>query len=149
MWRRLPFGLVNAPAHYNRWMEKVLAGLPVFRYVDDIIIATETWEEHMALLNCKAVLERCKVHGVKINIKGSKCHIGKKEVEVLGHVVSSEGIKPHAKKIAAIVGMPAPTTSAELRTFMGCVSFYRRYCPNLSQTTAAMRTLLKKKTKWR
>ena len=42
MWRRLPFGLINAPAHYNRWMEKVLAGLPVFRYVDDIIIATET-----------------------------------------------------------------------------------------------------------
>ena len=118
MWKRLPFGLVNAPAHYNRWMEQVLEGLPVFRYVDDIIIATATWEEHMKVL--EQVLRRCKEHGVKL--KASKCHIGKGEVEVLGHVVNSQGIRPVRKKISAILDMPAPTTAKELKTFIGCVS---------------------------
>jgi hypothetical protein len=144
MWTRLPFGLVNAPAHYNRWMEKVLAGLPVFRYVDDIIIATETWEDHIKVL--RQVLERCEEHGVKI--KASKCHIGKQEVEILGHTVSKEGIRPTAKKVAAILDMKAPSNAKELKTFMGCVSFYRRYCMNLSATTHGMRQLLKKGAKY-
>ena len=103
MWTRVPFGLVNAPAHYNRWMEGVLAGLPVKRYVDDIIIATKTWKEHLRVL--RLVLERCKEHGVKI--KPSKCHIGKKEVEVLGHIVFKDGIRPNPEKVKAILDMPA------------------------------------------
>ena len=61
-WTRLPFGLVNAPSHYNRWMTKVLDGLDVKRYVDDIIIASRTWEEHVDKL--RQVLQRCREHGV-------------------------------------------------------------------------------------
>lgn len=144
MWNRLPFGLINAPAHYNRWMEQVLEGLPVFRYVDDIIIATKTWNEHMELL--EQVLIRCKDHGVKL--KPSKCHIGKQEVEVLGHVVNEDGIRPVREKVSAILDMPAPRTAKELKTFMGCVSFYRRYCSNLASITSRMRALLKKGVKY-
>jgi hypothetical protein len=125
-------------------MEKVLHGLPVKRYVDDIVVATDTWDEHLDLL--KKVLERCREHGVKI--KASKCNIGKAEVEVLGHIVGRAGIRPNPEKVKAIVSMPAPKTAAEVRTFLGCVSFYRRYCKDLSQCVLGMRQLLKKRAKW-
>jgi hypothetical protein len=63
-------------------------------------------------------------------------------------VVNAEGIRPSKKKVSAILEMPTPKTAKELKTFLGCVSFYRRYCPNLSSTTSKMRSLLKKGAKY-
>ena len=73
---------------------------------------------------------------------GDKVYVVQKTKRTLGEVV-----KVNIKK--AIVTMPAPKTAAEVRTFLGCVSFYRRYCPNLSQCTLGMRQLLKKRAKWK
>jgi hypothetical protein len=113
-WTTLPFGLVKAPSHYNRCMTKVLDGLDAKRYVDDIIIASRTWEEHVDKL--RQVLQRCREHGVKL--KPSKCHIGMhmKEVQVLGHIVSSEGVSPDPMKTRAMAEMAPPTNVKELRT---------------------------------
>ena len=143
-WTRLPFGLVNAPSHYNRWMTKVLDGLDVKRYVDDIIIASRTWQEHVDKL--RQVLQRCREHGVKL--KPSKCHIGMKEVQVLGHIVSSEGVRPDPMKTRAMAEMAPPTNVKELRTFLGMSSFYRKFCYNFSAKTDKMRKLLKKASAW-
>jgi hypothetical protein len=143
-WTRLPFGLVNAPSHYNRWMTEVLHGLGVKRYVDDIIIASATWEEHVEKL--RQVLSRCREHGVKL--KPSKSHIGMKEVMVLGHIVSEQGVRPDPEKTRAMVEMQAPSKVAELRTFLGMTSFYRKFCHNFASKTESMRKLLKKGEKW-
>ena len=122
----------------------MLDGLGVKRYVDDMIIATKSWEEHVEKL--QQVLQRCRKHGVKL--KPSKCHIGMKQVKVLGHIVSSEGVRPDPMKTEAMREMAPPTNVKELRTFLGMSSFYRKFCYNFSAKTDKMRKLLKKASAW-
>ena len=143
-WRVTPFGLVNAPAQYNRWMQEVLKGLEVKRYVDDIIVSGRTLEEHNRRLG--QVLQRCREHGVKL--KPSKCKIAWNEVKVLGHIVSAEGIRADPEKLEAINKMAPPTKVQELRTFLGMTAFYRKFVYQFAEESDAMRRLLKKSSKW-
>ena len=87
----MPFGLCNAPATFQRLMEAVLAGLhwsTCLVYLDDILVFSETLEEHFDKL--RDVFERLRRAGLKI--KPEKCHIFRKEVQYLGHIVSKKGI---------------------------------------------------------
>ena len=126
----MPFGLTNAPPTFQRLMESCLGELHLnwcIIYLDDIIVFSRTPEEHLHRL--KAVFEKLRAAGLKL--KPSKCEFFKKEIKYLGHVVSEEGVSTDPDKIKSVTEWPQPTTVTEVRSFLGFVSYYRRFIPNL------------------
>ena len=114
----MPFGLTNAPATFQRLMQCVLAGISgdiCFAYLDDIIIFSATFEQH--LLRLDAVLQR--LRSANLKLKPTKCHFAKSKVQYLGHVISSDGIQVDPKKTTAISDFPAPTDAKHLKQFWG------------------------------
>lgn len=122
----LPFGLCNAVATYQRFMEKLFAGLVnnfVFVYIDDILIASESWEQHLE--HIKLVFER--IRDAELKLKIEKCHFGATELPFLGHILTREGIKMNADKIKPIVELVTPSTKKELQSFLGFMTYYRKF----------------------
>lgn len=104
---RMPFGLTNAPATFQKLMNIVLTGLlgsQCFVYIDDIVIYASSIEEHSAKL--KNVFQRLRHHNLKL--QPEKCQFMHKEIAYLGHIISTEGVKPDPNKIRAITEFPAP-----------------------------------------
>lgn len=135
--QRMPFGLRNAAQTFQRFMDQtVLASLNnelgtdfYFAYIDDVIVASKSPEEHKRHL--KAIFERFNQFGITINI--SKCDFGKEKIEFLGHEVSSKGVCPLEEKIEAIISYPKPETVAQLRRFLGMINFYRSNIPKAAK----------------
>ena len=128
----MPFVLTNAPATFQRLMESCLGELHLnwcIIYLDDIIVFSQTPEEHLHRL--KAVFNKLKAAGLKL--KPSKCDLFKQQINYLGHVVSKEGVSTDPEKIKAVTEWPQPTTVTEVRSFLGFVSYYRRFIPNFSK----------------
>jgi transposase InsO family protein len=138
----MPFGLTNAPFSFQTLMNKVLADLiyrrNVLVFVDDIIIWSSSFEEHMQLLD--EVCDRIQRAGLKLNLK--KCKIFTNEVKFLGHVVNADGVRVDPAKVAAIANYPQPTTAAALRRFYGMASYLRRHVPNFAALSAPLCNLL-------
>ena len=104
---RMPFGLCNAPASFQRLMERCMGELNLrdcLIYLDDVIIFSSTFEEHLERLD--AVFSRLKQHNLKL--KPSKCEFLRSEVTYLGHVVSEEGIRTDPEKTKAVKNWPVP-----------------------------------------
>ena len=98
----------------------------------------EHQEEHIHRL--RAVFEKLKAACLKL--KPSKCDFFKKEINYLGHVVSEKGVSTDPKKIKAVTEWPQPTTVTEVRSFLGFVSYYRRFIPNFSKVAKPLNQLL-------
>ena len=133
-WVRIPFGLCNAPASFQRFMETCLGDLRddiCVPYLDDIIVFSKSFDEHIEHL--RKVLQRLKAHGVKLEPK--KCTIFKREVSFLGRIVSEEGYKLDPSTVAPILHMKEtpPKTVNEVRKLMGFLNYYRRYIENFSR----------------
>lgn len=127
---RVPFGLRNAAQSFQRFIDHVLHDLHfVCAYVDDVLIASSSMEEHIKHL--QIVFERFEKFGVVIN--PVKCEFGKSEVVFLGHRINSAGVSPSPSKVAAISDFPLPDTMRKLRQFLGMVNFFRRFLPNCAQ----------------
>ena len=94
-------------------------------YIDDILIASRNWEEHLKLL--RIVLERLKIFALQLNLE--KCAIAKPEVSFLGYKINKQGYQPLEKKVEAMVNFPKPKTVEELRRFLGMMNFYREGIP--------------------
>ncbi|XP_068245278.1 uncharacterized protein [Palaemon carinicauda] len=125
----LPFGLVNAPATFNKMMRSLFAGLEgVSFFLDDLIIHSKTWEEHLYLL--EEVLSRLKKSG--LTAKPTKCFFGMYSIEYLGHFVGGNKMWPIKDKVEKIVGAKHPRTKKELRSFLGLCGYYRKFIPNYS-----------------
>ena len=138
---RMPFGLTNAPATFQRLMESCLGELHLnwcIIYLDDIIVFSRTPEEHVHRL--KAVISKLRAAGLKL--KPAKCDLFKQQINYLGHVVSKEGVSTDPDKIAAVTEWPHPTTVTEVRSFLGFVSYYRRFTPNFSKVAKPLNQLL-------
>ena len=145
--RVMPFGLKNAPAVFQRLMQKVLTGLNpetgpdfVAIYLDDILVFSETFEAH--LLHLRQVLERFKVAGLKL--KPSKCHFFSQTVEYLGHLVTPREILPNPNRVSAIKEFPAPKSVKEVRQFLGLGSYYRRFIRNFAEIAHPLHLLTQK-----
>ena len=136
----MPFGLTNAPATFQRLMESCLGVLHLnwcIIYLDDIIAFSRTSEEHVHRL--RAVFEKLKAASLKL--KPSKCDFFKKEIKYLGYVVSEEGVSTDPDKIKFVTEWPQPTTVTEVRSFLGFVSYYRRFIPNFSKVAKPLNKL--------
>lgn len=139
----MPFGLSNAPATMCRLMSKVLGHdlePYVYVYLDDIIITSESFEEHVRLIRC--VAERLTAAGLTINILKSKfCQTS---IKYLGYVLSEDGLATDVAKIQPVLDYPAPRTVKDVRRLLGLAGFYQKFVCNYSEITTPITDLLKK-----
>lgn len=121
----MPFGLVSAPMTAMRVMDEVTRNLEryCFAFYDDILIYTNTFEEHLMALD--EIFSRLDRHNIKLNAK--KCELLLESVIYLGHIVSPQGISPDPTKVESIKLFPTPKTVKQARSFIGMANFFRKY----------------------
>uniref|UniRef100_A0A5S6Q088 RNA-directed DNA polymerase n=1 Tax=Trichuris muris TaxID=70415 RepID=A0A5S6Q088_TRIMR len=127
----MPFGLRNAAQTFQRFIDQVLRGINgCFAYVDDILVASASVKEHLQLLT--KLFNRLAEFGLKVN--PGKCVLGADSLVFLGHLIDHNGIKPSPAKVDAIQRFPKPSTTKQLRQFLGMINFYRRFLSHLANT---------------
>ncbi|VVA31533.1 PREDICTED: LOW QUALITY PROTEIN, partial [Prunus dulcis] len=131
-YRRMPFGLCNAPATFQRCMMSIFSDM-VERFIevfmDDFSVFGDSFDQ--CLHNLSKVLARCEHTNLVLNWE--KCHFMVNQGIVLGHVISSKGIEVDKAKIDLIASMPSPTSVKEVRSFLGHAGFYRRFIQDFSK----------------
>lgn len=141
---RMPFGYCNAPEIFVRYINKMLSELiksgTVIVFYDDILLATETIEEHVDVL--KTLLRILSDNHVQLNL--SKCHFMKTRIEYLGYDVAHNSIQPSDRHVDAIREFPLPDSVRAVQRFIGLVSYFRKFIPNFSKIASPLYDLLKK-----
>lgn len=146
-WTRMPMGLVNSPAVWQRTADVVLEGLVgqvCHVYMDDIVIYSETFDQHMK--DVESVLRRLRGAGLKL--KPKKCQFLKAEVKYLGHMVSAAGVRPDPEKVSSVQSFPRPTNLREVREFLGLIGYYRRHINQFSREAKPLTRLTAKNVKF-
>ena len=131
-WSVLPFGLANAPATFQQLMNDILRPYLdqfVIVYLDDICIYSKTKEEHLEHLD--KVLTILEQHRLFVGL--DKCSFGVQEMEFLGHVVGTDGVKVDPKKVQAVKDWPTPKDVKEVRSFLGLTGYFRRFIRGVAQ----------------
>ena len=134
---RMPFGLCNAPATFQRLMQSCLGELNLtycLIYLDDVIVFSKTPEEH--LVRMRVVFDRLREHGLKL--KPSKCDIFKSEINYLAHHVSKEGVRPSQRNLVSIAECPPPDNFTKVRAFVGLVGHYRRFIKGFAKIASPL-----------
>ena len=147
-YRVMPFGLCNAPATFQRVIERALSGLQwqvTVLYLDDIIVYGRDFQEH--LNNLGLVMDRLQAANQKL--KAKKCRFFQKEVAFLGHIVTEHGVKTDPAKTAVVEKWRRPENVSELRSFLGLVSYYRRYIQNFAGIAKSLHALTSKHSEWK
>ena len=140
------FGPRNAPAYFQRNIAATLTGINhVQAYLDDIMIATETWDEHISTL--KQVLSRLEERNIRL--KRSKCSFAMDSVKYLGFIVNHQGVHPDAEKIKSITELSEPTSTKGLRSFLGMCAYYSHFVNGFSQLAKPLFDLTKKGAIWK
>jgi len=142
----MPFGLTNAPPTFQCLMECILAGLSGAQclvYLDDIIMFSTTFKEHLQHLT--SVFDRLRLAGLKL--KAKKCHFAKQQITYLGYIISSRGVEPDSKKLAVVTTYPTPCTNKEVKQFLGLSNYYRHFITNYAWIAEPLHRLLRKTTK--
>lgn len=141
----MPFGLKNAPATFQRLMNRVCAGLKGSSpYLDDLIVFSDSWQSHLERI--RALFERLADAQLTINL--AKCEFARATVTYLGRTVGQGKVAPVDAKVAAVAGFPQPTTKKELQRFLGLVGYYRSFCRNFSSVVFPLTELLKANAKF-
>ena len=136
----MPFGLCNAPATFERLMERVLSGLSWVKclvFLDDIIVFSKTFDEHIQ--NLKEIFIRLKEANLKLSPK--KCTLLQHEVSFLGHIVSNHGVSTDPHKTKAISEWPIPRNVKDVRSFIGICSYYRRFVKDFAKVAKPLHQL--------
>ena len=141
---RTPFGLKNAGQDFQRLMDAILGDLPrVYVYIDDILVASESKEQHLEDL--ESVFKTLSANGLVV--QRSKCVLGVSSLEFLGYHVDANGIAPLPDRVKAIRATTPPTTIKELQRFLGMVGYYRRFIPKAAMHLFHLFEALKGKPK--
>ncbi|KAL5779345.1 hypothetical protein ACOSQ2_010082 [Xanthoceras sorbifolium] len=144
----MPFDLCNAPSTFQAIMNSIFRPFLqkfVLIFFDDILIYSPNWTMHLE--HVKTVFEILRHH--KFLIKFSKCAFGQQEIEYLGHIVTSHGVKVDQEKIKAMLNWPTPTNVSDLRGFLGLTGYYRKFVCNYGAIARPLTNLLKKgKFEW-
>ena len=138
---RMPFGLKNSAASFNRLMRKVLGGMEnVGCFVDDVIIFTDTWEQHVKVLENVF----CKLQDAGLTVKPSKCQIGYDRIEFLGHVVAGDTLAPRTEKVSEILAVDKPKTKRQVKSFLAMAGYYGKFISRFSDLAFPLTELTKK-----
>lgn len=146
--RVMPFGLHSAPATFQRLLDTVLGPdlePHVFVYLDDIIVISRTFSEHLELL---AETFR-RLREARLRLNPEKCKFCVDQLKYLGHVVGRDGIETDPEKVSAVADWPEPTTIKQIRQFLGMASWYRRFIANFSTLAAPLTQLTRKNARWK
>lgn len=140
---RLPFGLRNSPAIFQKMMDQILIQYLhkfCFVYMDDIVIFSKSLQEHLQHL--KLILDELRKYNLKIQL--DKSEFLRKEVPFLGHIITPEGIKPNSDKIKAIIKYPIPCTQTEVKSYLGITNYYRKFIKDYAKIAKPLTKALKK-----
>ena len=141
----MPFGMRNSSATFQCLADRLVSGMEgVTAYIDDLLVYSDTWEGHLKRL--RALFSRLLESGLTINL--AKCDFGASTVKYLGHRVGYGGIRPLEAKVADIRNFEAPKTRKGLRSFLGLIGFYRRFCRNFAQIASPLTDLLSERRSW-
>jgi len=147
-WLRMPFGLRNAPAVFQRFVNKIFADLvkedKVLIYMDDILIATKDSKSHMEILT--EVFRRLVDN--KLELRLDKCEFLQREIKYLGYISSGEGIKPDSKGMQAVKDFPVPTKTHDVQSFLRLCSYFRRFVKDFSTKAKPLYDLVRKDRKF-
>ena len=141
--KRLVMGLSNSAPCFQRLLTQVLQpaiGKSVFLYQDDVLIYSETEEEHIQ--HIREVFELLRKANLKMKLK--KCEFFKESINYLGHIISNEGVKPDPAKVEKIVNLPRPRNTKEVRALVGCASYYRRLIKDFGKIVEPLTRKFKK-----
>ena len=139
---RMPFGLSNAPATFQRLMENCFGDMNMqscLIYLDDIVVFSRTFEEHVQRLSM--VFERLIDAGLKLSPE--KCKLFQDRIKYLGHIVSVDGISTDPEKIRCVKEWPVPQNISQLQSFLGFVGYYRRFIKDFSKVSRPLYEMLK------
>ena len=141
VWKRLCFGFTNAPACFQRAMDKIFEDLDfVVVYLDDIIVCSKTEKEHIKHL--EIVLQRIRKFNLKLRLQ--KCKFFQKELKYLGMIVTKDGVRADQDYVSQILKFRRPTNVKEIERFIGMVTWLSKFIPNLSKLTSKINELRKK-----
>ncbi|MBW0504523.1 hypothetical protein O181_044238 [Austropuccinia psidii MF-1] len=143
---RMPFGIKNAPSHYQKMMkiiftEELSEGWLII-YIDDIIVCSEPWDNHLSRL--ERVLHKIVQVKMKISLKNS--HFAYSELKALGHVVSGLSLGIEKNKVAALVLKPIPQNKKEMQSFLGFAGYYRQHTKDFAKIAKSLCRLCDRQT---
>ena len=141
-YQRMPFGLTNAPATFQRLMGKLFGGQNwdfVFVYLDDILVASQSMEEHLSHLEKVAM----RIQEAGLRLRPEKCLFATERIEYLGHTLTSSGVQPNDQNVKAVTDFPTPSNLKEVRSFVGMANFYRRHIPKMATLSRPLTELLR------
>lgn len=150
LWRfkRMPFGLCNAPGSFQRMMDCVLRGrlwVCCLVYLDDIVINTKgSMERHV--VEAVFVLERLRAAG--LSLKMSKCRFATQRLEYLWHELTPDGVRPLARLTDSVRNYPKPENDKELKRFVHMAGFYRRFIQDFGRKAKPLTYMLRKNVDW-
>lgn len=146
--RRMPFGLRNAPATFQRMMDRFrisLSHIKLMVYLDDLIVMSPTFDDHVKDL--QDVFNKLKEFNLTANRE--KCHFCCQKVKYLGHYITADGLQPDPDKVSAILDMLPPRNLKHLLSFVQMCSWYRRFIPNFASVAEPLTRLTKKNATWK
>ncbi|KAF9761154.1 Retrovirus-related Pol polyprotein from transposon opus [Nosema granulosis] len=141
-YNRMPFGLCNVPATFQRAMDTILRKENrkfVIPYLDDVIVYSKTKEDHSKHL--RVVMGKLRAAGISLN--GGKCKMFREEIKILGNIISQGKIKVDPERTQRIRNYSPPTTIKELRSFLGVANYCRGFVPGFAELTGPLYDLLK------
>lgn len=143
---RMPFGLKNAPSTFQRMMNTVLRDYInkiCVVYMDDILVFSTSLKEH--IINLMQIFKA--LRNARLKIQVDKCDFLKKETHFLGHILTTDGVKPDVNKISVIQNLRLPTTEKQIKSFLGMTGFYRKFIRDYAKIAQPLTNVLKKKNK--
>ncbi|EGT45435.1 hypothetical protein CAEBREN_28903, partial [Caenorhabditis brenneri] len=145
-YQRLVFGAKTAPAVFQRIMDKMITGLSgVTAYLDDVIIIGRSVQEHND--NLFEVFKRISEYGFRVKLE--KCKFLEEKIKYLGFIIDRNGRRPDESKVQPIKGMCDPKNQKELRSFMGMITYYSAFIPQMKSLRGPLDKLLLKDVEWR